>query len=159
MIGVACVALWLALVVWVGEIVFLSFVVAPTVFRVLPSATAGQVMGALFPVYYAVGTGAGVVAWCSALVLWRRQVPTLRRAILVALLTLMLGATAYAGGVIQPRAAALRPALHQAAVADDVRAEFGRLHGIAVALNAAVLLLGLACVGVAAGTTALREGP
>jgi hypothetical protein len=42
MIGVVKSVFWLALVVWLGEIVFFSFVVAPSVFGALPSETAGQ---------------------------------------------------------------------------------------------------------------------
>lgn len=147
MIATARVALWLALAVWVGAVVFLSFVVAPTIFRTLPSATAGQVMGALFPSYYAVGAVAGVVALAATLVLWRSG---RAGAPLVVLVALMLGTTAYAGGVVQPRAAVLRPMLHTPDPAEGVREEFDRLHRLAVGLNAGVLLLGLASIVVAA---------
>jgi uncharacterized membrane protein len=42
-----------ALVVWLGEVVFFSFVAAPAAFRTLPTPEAGRVVGAIFPLYYA----------------------------------------------------------------------------------------------------------
>ncbi len=62
----------LALAVWVGEIVFFSFVVAPAVFGVLDGPRAGAVVSAIFPRYYALGATAGAVAVACAVVLARR---------------------------------------------------------------------------------------
>src|SRR5262249_24031406 len=62
----------LGLALWVGEVVCSSFVVAPAVFGVLGAARAGDVVGGIFPRYYALGTPAGAVALACALVLARR---------------------------------------------------------------------------------------
>jgi hypothetical protein len=60
--------------------------------------------------------------------------------------------TLYAAVSIQPRTAALRPALHtEGGPAAGVREEFDRLHGLAVSLNGCTLILGLGILGVAAG--------
>ena len=45
----------LTLAVWIGSIIFFSFVVAPTVFKVLKQEDAARLQRALFPKYYLVG--------------------------------------------------------------------------------------------------------
>jgi uncharacterized membrane protein len=146
---------WLALVVWLGEVVFFSFVVAPSVFGAVPQETAGQVIGAIFPRYYALGAVAGAAALASALVLRGGTSATGAWSVVVVMLALMLAATLYAGRGIQPRAQALRSRLHETTVDPAVRAEFDRLHRRAVQLNGGVLLLGIATVCVAAASLQL----
>jgi uncharacterized membrane protein len=45
----------LTLAVWIGSIIFFSFVVAPTVFKVLKPEDAAKLQRAVFPKYYLVG--------------------------------------------------------------------------------------------------------
>jgi hypothetical protein len=149
--GLGLVVLQLALGLWVGALVVVSFVVAPAVFDAVPSETAGTVMGAIFPRYYAFTAGAGVVALAAAALVR----PSSWRALAV-VLAVMLVATAYAGGVVSPRARALRPALRQTPVDAAVRAEFESLHRRAVQLNGLVLVLGLAAVALATRGIASR---
>ena len=149
--AIAKVLFWLALIVWLGAIVLFSFVVAPGIFGALPRESAGQVVGALFPRYYALGALAGAVGLGAAVVLWRAAASPAWVAV-SCMLALMLGATLYAGGIVEPRARALRPVLYQANVDPGARAEFDRLHRLAVRLNAAVMLLGVASVCVAASS-------
>ena len=61
----------MALIVWVGEVVFFSFVVAPAVFRTFPppAVEAGRVIGAIFPTYYRIGYACGAVLLVTTLVL------------------------------------------------------------------------------------------
>lgn len=140
----------MALAVWVGSVVFFSFVTAPSLFAVLPRDMAGRATAAIFPRYYALATAAAVVAVAGALVLGRRAAhPGLWRAALAALV-LGLAATVWAGRVVQPRAAALRHAMHAAPADDPVRAEFARLHRLAVMLNGGALVAGLAGLGLSA---------
>jgi uncharacterized membrane protein len=146
---------WLALIVWVGEVVFFSFVVAPTVFGALPQESAGKVVGAIFPRYYGIGAVAGMIALAAAMFLRSRTSATLAWSAIVVMLVLMLGATIYAGRVVQPRAQALRPLLHQEPIDPTSRAEFDRLHRLAVQLNGGVLLLGIASACVAAASLQL----
>jgi uncharacterized protein (DUF983 family) len=155
MAGLAKAMFWLALVVWLGAIVFFSFVVLPSVFGAFPPELAGQVAGAIFPRYYALGSVAGAIAVVAALVLRSDTSATRAWSTITVMLTIMLAATLYAGRIIQPRAQALRPHLHEASVDPDVRAEFDRLHHRAVQLNAGVLVLGIATVCVAAATLQL----
>jgi hypothetical protein len=55
-----------ALMVWVGEIVFFSFVVAPKVFRTFPAADAGRAVSAIFPTYYVIGYICGAILLCGS---------------------------------------------------------------------------------------------
>ena len=51
-----------AIAVWIGSIVFQSFVVAPTIFKRLPPESAGVVLRALFPRFFRLGLLCGLVA-------------------------------------------------------------------------------------------------
>lgn len=51
-----------ALGIWLGSIVFFSFVGAPTTFAVLDREHAASVVNAIFPKYYLFGIALGVVA-------------------------------------------------------------------------------------------------
>ncbi len=142
----------LALSLWVGALVTVSFLVAPAVFRVLPSAAAGTVMGQIFPLYYGFTGVVGMVAVAAASWMWRRAAGARVWRVIVPMLVIMLAATAYAGLVVSPRARDLRPLLHHEAVDPAVRSEFDTLHHRAVRLNGLVLLLGIVSVVVTAAT-------
>lgn len=131
-----------ALIVWLGETVFLSFVVAPSVFRAFPVEQAGSVMSALFPGYYAVGSVCGVILVASAFGLWRTSKGG-RWAAAGGVAALMLGAVVYAGVVVQPRVHELRAERHRPGAGAAVDAEFDRLHRMSVRLNGLVLVGGL----------------
>lgn len=57
-----------ALGVWLGSIVFFSFVAAPRIFDVLGSDRAGPVVNAIFPTYYLFGLALGLVALAGGVV-------------------------------------------------------------------------------------------
>src|SRR5689334_22307010 len=99
MLAVAKVVFQLAMTLWVGAIVTVSFLVAPAVFRAAPSETAGAVMGQIFPLYYGCTAASGVVALIAAVALARRARGARTWRAIVAMLGVMLAATAYAGAV------------------------------------------------------------
>jgi uncharacterized membrane protein len=132
-----------ALIVWLGEIVFFSFVVAPAIFRTLPTADAGRAVGAVFPLYYRLGYVCGGALLLTTLVLMGGAVSRAWWGVNAVLAALMLGATLYAGVVIQPRVSELRPQIHDPAAPPTAKEEFDRLHRLAVQLNGAVLLCGV----------------
>jgi len=143
-----------ALALWVGAVVFFSFVTAPSLFTALPREMAGRATAAIFPRYYALGWTCGIVAIAAVVApmllgdgLGRRSL------VLLVMLGSMLGASLYAGRVILPRAAEARMVREDASRAAEhaaAKASFDRLHSRSVALNGAVLLLGLAALVVAA---------
>jgi hypothetical protein len=144
----------LALGCWIGSVAFFSFVVAPSVFRVLAPAEAGGVVGAMFPRYYAVGLVAAALALLGLLALGRAtRRPAWRVAASAA--AVGLGATAWAGGVVPPRAQRLRVEAQTAGRAPGDDADFRAAHREAVALNGAALLAALAAL--AATSAGLRE--
>ncbi len=53
--------------VWLGAILFFSFVVAPRAFAVLENESAGELVEAVFPRYYSLGVTAGVVAFVAGM--------------------------------------------------------------------------------------------
>jgi len=54
--------------IWLGSIVFFSFVVAPRVFDVLERERAGDVVNSIFPAYYVLGSLFGVLAFGAGVV-------------------------------------------------------------------------------------------
>jgi len=134
-----------ALIVWVGEVVFFSFVVAPAIFRTFPppAVEAGRVIGEIFPTYYKIGYGCGAVLLITTLVLLATAETRMWLGMGTLLVAGMLAATVYAGGIILPRATELRPQIHDPAAPAAAKDEFDRLHRRAVTLNGAVLVGGV----------------
>jgi hypothetical protein len=134
----------LAMVCWVGAIIFFSFFTAPVVFTVLARPDAGKVVSVIFPRYYILGYVAGGLAFLIAIYLlvtgngargwWLASVLTIGIA---------LGCTFYAGIVVRPRVDAIRSVSEQENPDPATKAEFDNLHHLSVMLNGAVLLLDL----------------
>jgi hypothetical protein len=146
---VSTVVKWLylmALIVWVGQVVFFSFVAAPSLFRTFPTAAgpeAGRAVGAIFPTYYRVGYLCGGILLVTSLVLAGSAGARLWWSVNSLLAAIMLAATLYAGVVVHPRASALRAQIREASTPPGVKEEFDRLHQLAVQLNGAVLVCGV----------------
>src|SRR5712692_2844882 len=137
---------FLALGLWLGSDVFLSFVVAPGAFRVLGSRDAAGAM-----VGFALGRMHLLGVICGVLLLLVRLVRTRTFAGFVApvvlCVVLMIGLTVASQVAVSPRMAILRVQMGSIqATAEDspLLAEFSRLHRISVLLESGVLLAGLA---------------
>jgi hypothetical protein len=123
-----------ALGVWLGSIVFFSFVGAPTTFDVLGD-DAGRVVNAIFPKYYVFGAGLGVVAFLAVLAAGLLTVFDAARIGLLALVAAGIGMDAYARWVLIPK---------MDRAGDDA---FARYHKQSVALNGVTMLaIGVALV-------------
>jgi len=147
-----------ALIVWLGGVVFFSFIAAPALFRTLSTQEAGRVVGTIFPLYYALGTVAGVVALLVGFFLrLQAQEGKGKWLLAVVLLLVMLGANLYTWQVTLPRTRALRSEIHSTAAdpPPTIVAEFRRLHARAMLLNLVVLLAGVGVVAIAAVTLRL----
>lgn len=137
----------LTLAIWIGSIVFFSFVVAPTVFKTLKPEDAAALIRRIFSKYYLVGCGCGAVAFvCVGMLAMRRAFglwPALCSLILIAGMT---GTDLWLRQSVMPHMNALRDrraAMEQSA---DLDAEWSALHRLSVQLNGAVLFAGLVLV-------------
>src|SRR5215470_4281724 len=139
---------FLALSVWLGSDIFLSFVVAPGAFSILSSRDqAGAIVGySLTRMHWM-----GVI--CGVLVLLFRMLRTRTIASVASpptiCVVLMISLTVVSQLAISSKMAALRIQMGsiQAAAADNpLLAEFSRLHRISVSLESAVLLAGFAAM-------------
>ena len=129
----------LALTIWVGGLVVLGGVAAPSVFNVLAERhvpdnrlLAGAVFGETLRRFHLVSYGCGAVLLGTLLargVLGPRPV---RFALRLLVAALMLAATLYSGLVVSSRIAAAQAAIGAAPsslpAGDPRRVEFGRLH-------------------------------
>jgi hypothetical protein len=141
----------LSLVVWLGGLIFFAFVVAPTVFSVLPTRhLAGNVVARSLGALHWMGIIAGIVFLISSMVYSRLTSGaahpfTARHT----LLCLMLVLTLISQFGITPRMAALRASMgeiDQVALNDPARLQFDALHVWSTRLESGVLLLGLAVI-------------
>jgi len=136
-----------SLAIWLGSLVFFSFVVAPTLFRTCEPQVAGDAVSAIFPLYSRLGVACGALAAVCAIALARRrdEGTVTGRRLIAAVLTLMIVLTVYSGEAIAPRAAELRTAMNAPGLDVDTaaarRAAFMAMHRRSVAVNGAVLLL------------------
>jgi hypothetical protein len=135
----------LAVGAWVGTVVGVSLLVPPFVFRMLPRAQAGEVMGTIFGWYYWLGMGLGLVALVAGVSLARRAGWGWERAAALALLVAMVGAAGYVRLVVSPDIMAARELVYGAPDAEAAavpRATLDALHHRAVMVNGAILLGG-----------------
>ena len=139
----------LSLVVWIGGLIFFAFVVAPTVFAVLPTRQlAGNVVARSLGILHWIAISCGVVFAITSMIDSRAvngvaQPFALRNLVIYAMIILtMVGMFG-----IAPRMLALR---QQMGVIDEVshdnplRVEFNRLHVWSTRIESSVLVLGLA---------------
>ena len=143
----------LALVTWVGGILFFAFVLAPTVFHpgILPSRQlAGAVVSRSLGILHSIGLACGIVFLFASIVDLRVTTgyisPLAARNVLIYLMILLTLVSMFG---VSTRMLALR---NDMVFIDDVpqndprRVEFNRLHGWSTRLEGAVLVLGLAVI-------------
>lgn len=139
----------LALIVWVGGMVFFALVLAPTAFTVLPTtALAGNLVGRSLAALHWMGISSALVFLVASLFFSRARVARMKPLALVNLLVLvMLMLTLISQFAITPRIHALRAQLGTAdTLQNSARSEFNRLHAWSTRLETGVLVLGLGVV-------------
>jgi hypothetical protein len=142
------------IVIWVGGLLTLGAIAAPSIFAVLAAAMPGQdrllagtLFGEILRRFHLLSYAAGGLL-LGTLVLRRILGPAPRRfAWRAGLATVMLGAAAYSGIVVSGRIGQLQREIGVAPSSlpegDARRAEFGRLHGLSTALQLVPILGGL----------------
>lgn len=139
---------FLGLSLWLGSDVFLSFVVAPTAFRILGSRDqAGAMVGYSLNAMH-IG---GII--CGCVIVLARLLRTKTFACLTApaalFVVLMIVLTSISQFTVSAKMAAVRMQMGsiQATSPDSpLLAQFGRLHAISVSLESGVLLAGIAAM-------------
>jgi hypothetical protein len=147
----------LTLVIWIGGLLALGAIAAPSIFDVLAVTQpdhgrllAGALFGEILRRFHLVSYAAGGLL-LATLILRRVLGPGPRRfAWRAGLVTLMLAASGYSGLVVAGRIARLQREIGVAPSSlpdkDARRVEFGRLHGLSTALELVPLLGGLMLV-------------
>ncbi len=141
----------LSLVVWLGGLIFFSFVVAPTLFSVLPTRhLAGSVVSRSLGALHWMGLVSGVVFLISSMTHARLAIgsahPLAARHIL---LYIMLALTLISQFGISPKMASLRASMGEidsVPPTDPARVQFNALHVWSTRLEGGVFLLGLVVV-------------
>jgi hypothetical protein len=139
---------FLALGLWLGSDVFLSFVVAPGAFQVLASRdAAGAIVGYSLTRMHLGGIVLGILLLVVRLLRTRSVAAIVAPAALCVMLMVLL--TAVSQFTVSARMAALRVQMGsiQATTSDSpLLAEFSKLHRVSVSLESGVLLAGFAAM-------------
>jgi uncharacterized membrane protein len=141
----------LALIVWIGGIIFFAFVAAPTLFLVLPSPRmAGDVVSVSLTRLHWIGLISGIAFLVCSMVYNQLKHARLKPfAASHIFIVLMLVLTSISQFSITPRMRDLRTEMqtvNNLAWNDSRRLEFDRLHEWSTRLEGGVLFLGLGVV-------------
>lgn len=159
----------LALVVWLGGIIFFAFVVAPNLFSMLDTQIAGNVVRRDLMFLHPIGLASGLVFLICSAVYSRLNSGRWRPFALANLLVLLMLVFTLVQARLMPRMDAVRTVIHISEIdspsasymADQLsmtkeqlrtaaQADFDRLHRWSTRLEGGVLLLGLVVVGLTA---------
>jgi uncharacterized membrane protein len=144
----------LALVVWIGGIIFFAFVDAPTLFTILPTTRlAGDVVSASLTKLHWLGLASGIVFLvCSLLYNQFKHARPKPFASAHMLIVVMLLLTSISQFRITPKMRTLRAEMQAVdkLPGNDPRPEFDRLHAWSTRLEGGVLLMGIGVVALRA---------
>ena len=133
----------LALIIWIGGIIFFAFVVAPSLFSILPTRQlAGSVVTRCLGALHWMGIGCGVMFLACSIVQAPARIASFRNGAIVGMLALTLIPQVVVGGKMQ-RLRTDMGEIDSVAVTDVRRVEFNALHQWSTRLEVVVLLLGL----------------
>ena len=137
----------LSLVIWLGGMIFFSFIAAPSIFKVLPRQTAGDVVGDIFPKYWIIGYICSItaVATIGILSFQEKAYPWAR----IGLLALMTVLVFYSGKVIGKNAVEVKTQIRMTedqTQKEALRLKFKAIHRNSTILNVLIMILGLAVV-------------
>lgn len=134
----------LALIVWIGGIIFFAFVLAPALFSLLSVNQAGNVVSRSLAALHWMGILSAVVFLvCSLLYSLSKHARPRPFALVNVFVMLMLALTLISQFGITPRMRTLRP---QIEASTEARNEFDHLHGWSTRTEGSVLFLGLGVV-------------
>lgn len=143
----------LAIVIWVGGLIFFAFVEAPTAFKVMgTNRQFALLIDGSITALNRLGHAAGLLFLIATLPLWLRSTARARRILLVQiiLVILMIGATFYVQASIIPSMERDRAAaggdIATVPAGNPTRIDFDRLHALSEKVEGSALFLGLGVV-------------
>ncbi len=143
----------LALVVWVGGLIFFAAIEAPAAFHVMGTTRQfALLIGGSLGTLNAVGRDCGLIFLLASIALWFRTDPRGRRLLLaqMLLIVLMIAATMVVQDRIVPSMERDRAAaggdINALPTDNSVRAHFDRLHGVSEKVEGSALFLGIGVV-------------
>lgn len=125
----------------------MTFVAAPSIFKVLPSEKAGDVVGEIFPRYFLWEYTCCLLVLLSAVVIYYKEACWNRPKLYILGLALIL--TFYNGLAIAPRAHALKVEMKKAEKEEEkktLQEQFFKYHNQSAVLDLIVLMAGIAVV-------------
>ncbi|MBI2412005.1 MAG: DUF4149 domain-containing protein [Deltaproteobacteria bacterium] len=139
--------LLISMVVWIGMLIFFTFFVAPSIFKVLPRELASDLVGDLFPKYWMIGYAAGVLSLLSliAVSLIEKAFPAAR----ISLVALMTAMTFYSGLIVGEKARVMSAEIRNIqdpVKKEEMRARFKKVHAQSAAINMAVMASGITVI-------------
>jgi len=139
----------LSIAIWTGSVVFFSFIGAPAIFKTLDRQTAGDVVGAIFPKYFLLSQSLLAIAVLTLGYIGYAKDALANPAVKtgLALLLIMGAIAAYSGNVNGPQAREIKQLIRveqDVAKKEELRKQFGKLHGVSVVLNLISLVMGFA---------------
>jgi uncharacterized membrane protein len=136
----------LSIVIWIGMIFFTTFFAAPSIFKVLPRESAGEVMGSIFPKYWIIGYVTSLTALGSTIAISKTLgiYPGTRLIILIIMTVLSF----ISGLVVGSRDRAIKVKLKAAdgEAKAKLRKSFGKIHGVSALINLTILGLGFVLI-------------
>jgi len=137
----------LSLVAWLGGMIFFSFIAAPSIFKILPRETAGDVVGDIFPKYWMIGYICSITAVATIMILsfQEKAYPWAR----IGLLVLMTALVFYAGKVIGKNAMEVKVqirATEDQTQKEALRFKFKAIHRNSMIMNVVILILGIVVI-------------
>mgnify|MGYP001565406764 FL=1 len=133
-----------SLVIWIGSILFFSFFAAPSIFKVLPRETAGEVVGDIFPKYWMIGYISGIVSILSVIIIYIKEKGNYTA--IISVLAIMTILTFYSGMAVGQKARAIKAEIkitEDASKKEGLKKEFSTVHRKSAILNGIILALGI----------------
>lgn len=137
-----------AITIWLGGMVFFSYVAAPAAFKVLERQTAGDFVGVVFPKYFIMGYVASTVLLITLYVIGKNNLAAIRAPLII--MAVLVGLTFVHGLVIGPKARSIKGeyrALADGPEKTALKKAFGKIHGVSAVLNLVIVLLCLVYLG------------
>ncbi len=132
------------LVAWLGSVIFFSFFAAPAIFKTLPRQGAGDVVGKIFPRYWAMGYICSVVSLASLIYLcYLADIFLKKRLLLLVIMTII---TFYSGLSVGKKARGIKAEMRMSDAGkarDALQKRFKKIHAFSASLNMLVFVLGV----------------